>query len=288
MERVRLSLDGLSVGDAFGQRFFIPGMYEFCSPTLSTPDGPWEYTDDTEMALGLVEVLDEHGRVESDELARTFALRYALDPGRGYGATAHKILQAIRKGVDWRDASANAFNGEGSMGNGSAMRVAPLGAYFADELDRVVAEARLSAEVTHAHAEGIAGAIATAVAAATAWHVSGQRAEGRILAAAWDRTPAGTTRDRIAFARELPPETPAEEVGRLVGDGSRVTCPDTVPFTLWVADHFAHDYPAALWATVSAGGDVDTTCAIVGGIVALSAEAKGIPPEWIAEREALK
>lgn len=46
---------------------------------------------------------------------------------------------------------------------------APLGAWFADDLDRVVSEARASAEVTHFHPEGQAGAIAIAVAAAWAY-----------------------------------------------------------------------------------------------------------------------
>ncbi|MCY1077342.1 hypothetical protein [Archangium lansingense] len=52
LERARLSLDGLSVGDAFGERFFVPpttaaSMVE----QRTTPLGPWNYTDDTEMAL---------------------------------------------------------------------------------------------------------------------------------------------------------------------------------------------------------------------------------------------
>ncbi len=51
------------------------------------------------------------------------------------------------------------------------MRVAPLGAYFADDLPCLVTEARASAEITHAHPEGQAGAIAVAVAAAWAWHI---------------------------------------------------------------------------------------------------------------------
>lgn len=52
------------------------------------------------------------------------------------------------------------------MGNGGAMRAAPVGAYFADDLDKVLCHARASAEVTHGHIEGIAGAMAVAVAAA--------------------------------------------------------------------------------------------------------------------------
>lgn len=50
------------------------------------------------------------------------------------------------------------FYGQGSYGNGAAMRVAPLGAYFADDLALATQQARLSAEVTHAHAEGLIGA----------------------------------------------------------------------------------------------------------------------------------
>jgi ADP-ribosylglycohydrolase len=173
------------------------------------------------------------------------------------------------------------------MGNGAAMRVAPLGAYFADHLDRVVDQARASAEVTHANPEGVAGAVAVAVAVAAAWRLRGQQGRGRLLETVVENTPAGLTRDRLSCARDLPPETPAEEVGRLVGNGSRVTAPDTVPFTIWVADRFLHDYTAALWAAVSAGGDVDTTCAIVGGIVVLATGDNAIPVEWLEAREEL-
>lgn len=52
---------------------------------------------------------------------------------------------------------------------GGAMRVAPLGAYFADALSRVAKEAQASSRVTHFHAEGVAGTVATALAAAIAW-----------------------------------------------------------------------------------------------------------------------
>lgn len=48
------------------------------------------------------------------------------------------------------------------------MRVAPLGAYFADDLDTVVKQSRLSAEVTHAHPEGIAGGVVAACTGAEA------------------------------------------------------------------------------------------------------------------------
>src|SRR5882724_1513923 len=89
MERVRLSLDGLSVGDAFGQRFFYPPSVESLIAERALPKPPWPYTDDTEMALAIVEILHRRGRIDQDELAGTFARRYRANPRRGYGGTAH-------------------------------------------------------------------------------------------------------------------------------------------------------------------------------------------------------
>jgi ADP-ribosylglycohydrolase len=104
------------------------------------------------------------------------------------------------------------------------MRVAPLGAYYADDLRKAAAEAVLSAEVTHTHPEGVAGAVATAVAAALA---------------------AGEPHVRGA------------------------------------------DYAEAFWATASVGGDIDTACAIVGGITAARLGNAGIPAEWMRRCEPL-
>src|SRR5437764_9793231 len=162
LERARLALDGLSVGDAFGQRFFYAPSVESLIAERAVPQPPWRYTDDTEMALAIVEVLERHGRIDQDDLARTFARRYDADPGRGYGPMAHEILEAIGAGQPWQAVAGAAFGGMGSMGNGAAMRVAPLGAYFADDPDAVVDQARASAAVTHAHPDGQAGAIAVA------------------------------------------------------------------------------------------------------------------------------
>ena len=68
---------------------------------------------------------------------------------------------------------------------------------------------------------------------------------------------------------------------------SRISAQDTVPFTLWCSGEQLDHYEEAFWLTLSGGGDADTTCAIVGGIVALSTGLDGIPAEWRARREAL-
>ena len=133
LARALASLDGLSVGDGFGERFFgNDGRERALARDL--PPGIWRTTDDTEMAVAIVDVLEHAQQLDSDRLARAFAARFGFDSARGYGAGAYQLLSAFRAGVPWQIASESLFDGQGSHGNGAAMRVAPLGAYFADDL----------------------------------------------------------------------------------------------------------------------------------------------------------
>ena len=241
---------------------------------------PWRTTDDTEMACEIVAQLESGQTIDQDELALRFARRVNRDPGRGYGGGAIRILEAIARGRPWREAAGAAFRGQGSMGNGAAMRVAPLGAWFADDLAALVREARASAEVTHAHPDAQVGAIAVALAAA--WAV--RKPEEGLLEFVLKHIPqGGATRAGIEQARTLAEAAPFEAV-QILGNGSAVLSSDTVPLCLWLAGRYAHGYSAALWVTAESFGDVDTNCAIVGGIVALRAP---IPSEWLAARENL-
>jgi ADP-ribosylglycohydrolase len=290
MERAYLALDGLSIGDAFGQRFFHPSNVQSLIAERALPQAPWPYTDDTEMALAVTQVLHERGHVHQDELARTFARRYWRNPARGYGGMAHEILQTIAQGLGWRQAASSAFGGQGSMGNGGAMRVAPVGAYFADDYARTVTEARASAEITHSHAEGQAGAIAVAVAAAWAWRVGASEevpVPARLFEITLEHTPTSATRAGIERARSLALDASPGTAAEVLGSGHKVTAPDTVPFTVWCAARHLDSFTDALWATVAGLGDRDTTCAIVGGIVALAVGRSALPPEWCSAREAL-
>ena len=285
--RMLASLEGLSVGDAFGQQFFASGQNIY---RRVTEPPPWPWSDDTEMALSIVRVINELDRVDADLLALRFGENF--DAARGYGpAMIFQLLPALRGGADWRVAARSLFDGSGSFGNGAAMRIAPLGARFADDLDAVVEQARRSAEVTHAHPEGIAGAIAVAIAAAIgARHkheqlVSGPRAFINTVSA---HVPDSEVRSKLDLAYEsLGPRVSADRVAGLLGNGSQITAQDTVPFCVWMAGAYLDDYREALWQTVAVQGDMDTNCAIVGGIVASHVGIEGIPVEWRAAREPL-
>jgi ADP-ribosylglycohydrolase len=292
LDRARLALDGLSVGDALGETCFLPGNWNaLIEDPRATARGPWPYTDDTTMALSLFEVLAEFGGIDQDALAQRFAARYQAAPWRGYGAGAHRLLAQVLRGSDWRVAAAAVFRG-GSFGNGSAMRIAPLAAYFAEDgYEKVAEQAALASAVTHAHPEGIAGGIAVAVAGAYAWLNRDRRGAEPVKRGLFDavlaHTPAGEVRQGIEGAAAFTFDRSVENVVRQLGNGSRISCQDTVPFCLWIAARCLDDYQSAIVGTIRAGGDIDTTAAIVGGIVALAVQADGIPPDWLADREEL-
>ncbi|MGI5348398.1 ADP-ribosylglycohydrolase family protein [Streptomyces sp. CA-250714] len=369
VSRALASLRGLAVGDALGSQFFVPTNLSSLR-RRELPPGHWQWTDDTEMAASVVAVLAAHGHIDQDALAASFAEHHDFD--RGYGPAVNRMLRLIRQeGGDWRQLAASLFEGQGSWGNGGAMRVAPLGAWFADDPERAADEAERSAEVTHRHPEAVAGtravAAATALVAATepgrpeaperpadclddgpdeaaagapevgAGTVdgpgpgavgdpgvgtvggSGDRARsgaaggsgatgGRGGGTAGDRPGRGpdeadggptaplTPETLLARVQELVPRSAVQAglrraadlldyadvgtVAAVLGCGRRTSTQDTVPFTLWAAARNLGDYRAAFWTTASAGGDVDTTCAIVGGIVAAAGPGSAPPEEW--------
>lgn len=281
------SLEGLVVGDAFGDQ--LPLKPEAAATMLEArqlrpPIWPW--TDDSNMAFDIVRLLQRSGSIDQDELAQNFADHY--DVRRGYGPSVHHILRQIQAGASWRAVATASFDGTGSYGNGGAMRVAPLGVFFADDLDKVVEQARLSAEVTHAHIDGTAGAIAVAIAAAHAYRLRGKSLPDRrsFLDMVIEHVPEGAVHTGLRIARDLPVTTDIKEAAAILGDGRYITAADTVPYTLWCAGTHLDDYEEALWFTLSYSGDRDTNCAIVGGIVAAHTGRAAIPLSWRNSREA--
>lgn len=287
LARAWASLEGLSTGDGFGDGFFgvhTPASIRIQERMLLNP--PWHFSDDSMMALSIFSILRQYGEINQDQLAQSFAERY--EQSRGYGPSARRLLGKIREGGDWREATYSVFKGQGSYGNGGAMRVAPLGAYFADDLPKCIEQARLSAEITHAHPEGIAGTIAIAVAAAIAWQTKAAiPSRQEFIEKVWQHTPDSLVREKLGQAYHLAPSASVELAIAALGNGTGLSAQDTVPFTVWCAGGYLNQYEEAMWLTVSAIGDADTNCAIVGGIVAAHVGYEGIPAEWVKRREPL-
>lgn len=285
------SLDGLVMGDAFGDSWFArsdePAEEQWAARELR-PE-PWPWTDDSAMACVLFAHLMTYGEIRPGDLAREFAAEYDHDPGRKYGPSMHGVLRRIGEGEDWQAVTTGQFGGQGSYGNGAAMRVAPLGAWFRDELATAAEQARLSALATHAHPEAVAGAVAVAIAAALAASSAGQDTPPRadFLRAVASHLPDTDVRSGLLVAANFPGHTSVRHAASVLGSGTLISAPDTVPFALWSAAGHLNDLPEALWQTVAGWGDRDTTCAIVGGIVAARVGTGGVPAAWLQARETI-
>ena len=222
---------GAIAGDVIGS------AYEF-NPTrdhdfeLFTPKST--FTDDTVLtmanALWLLED-EQHSHEKLINIMLDLCWRY---PDRGYGGRfAHWI----------HDGDPQPYN---SFGNGSAMRVSPVG-YYARTLDEALALAQISAEVTHNHPEGIKGAQATAAA----------------IFLARKGKPKWEIREYIERTFHYDLSRTLEEIRPSFTFDE--TCQRTVPeaITCFIE---GKDYEDVVRLSVALAGDADTIAAIAGSI----------------------
>jgi ADP-ribosylglycohydrolase len=208
------------------------------------------FTDDSVLTIAVADCI-LHG-LPYGATIREYGLRY---PAAGYGAAFKKWLHA---------AAAGPYN---SYGNGSAMRVSPVGFAF-DSLERVEFEARSSAEVTHNHPEGIKGAQAVAAAVFLARQGT---SKDDILNFICQRYHYDSGLYRFHLGRSL------ADIRRQWG--TFISCQDTVPPAL-VIFRESESYEDCVRKAVSLGGDTDTLACICGAIA--QAFYRVIPPHIVA------
>jgi poly(ADP-ribose) glycohydrolase ARH3 len=273
LDRARGALLGTFIGDALGMPFegAVPAAVPNRLDMLDARLGRGTYTDDTQMAIALAESLLEHGAIDDEALGRAFVNAY--DPRRGYGSGTTEVLRKVRLGVHPRDAARSAFGGKGSLGNGAAMRIAPIAVWYVHDPGALADAARASARVTHAHRLGVDAALTQAVAIAAAL-----RSESP-LDAAIEAATTPELRDRLVEAARIVGAglEPAEVAARL---GNRSTGHESVPAAVYSAAAY-ESFEAAVTFAVRCGGDADTIGAMAGAIAGARTGASAIPARWI-------
>jgi poly(ADP-ribose) glycohydrolase ARH3 len=277
IDRARGALLGTFTGDALGMPFegASPAAIPERLVMLDARLGRGTYTDDTQMTIALAESLLDRGSVDAPALGRTFA--DAHDPRRGYGAGTTEVLRLVRAGVHPHAAAGSLFAGEGSCGNGAAMRVAPVAVRYAGATAALAKAARDSARVTHAHPLAVDAAVVQAAAIAAA--LVGEAPLDAALAAA----ATAELKGRLIKAARLVDSSPepAEAAAAL---GNQTTGHESVPAAIYSAA--AHDsVEAAITFAVRCGGDTDTIGAMAGAIAAARAGASAIPSGWVEALE---
>jgi ADP-ribosylglycohydrolase len=188
----------------------------------------------------------------------------------------------------WLEASSGEFEGTGSSFKEASARSGPVGAYFYENTDNVIKQAKRAAEVTHFNPEGIAGAIAVALAACicTRYGLNKQSLSADdFYDFITSNMPASEVKTKIQKAKTLPASHDVEAVVSILGNNSLAK--DTVPFALWCVANHTNSFPEAIWTGIRGMGDLDTIAAIIGSIVVLSTGPDNIPEQWISQAEKL-
>ncbi|QEL18220.1 ADP-ribosylglycohydrolase family protein [Limnoglobus roseus] len=281
-ERFHGCLIGLAVADALGAPY--EGLtsddifYRFGAGThvVTNPDGDTlYYTDDTEMMIGLAETLVSEGHVDGEKLIAAFVANY--HPDRGYGRGARQILETAATGGDWREVARTIFPG-GSLGNGAAMRVAPVGLLFHDSPEQVWEQAKQSALPTHQHPVGIEGAQLLAHAVSLAVQLS-EIQRKHFLTALLDRVETESFQWAIRSALKI------KRGDSISGLGSTLHADRSVVTAIVCFVDSPDDYAFAVGRAISLGDDTDTVAAMAGCLVGAFAGIQAIPAKAVEQFE---
>lgn len=200
-------------------------------------------TDDTVLTVALAEAI-----IWEKDYCQLLKKYYRRYPNAGYGGTFAK----------W--AASDYSLPYNSFGNGSAMRISPVGFWY-NTLEEVLAKAAFYTSVTHNHPEGIKGAQATAAAIFMARNGGSKEDIRRYITETFGY-------DLTRTCHQIRPSYQFD-----------VTCQGSVPEAI-ICFLESTDFESAVRLAVSLGGDSDTQACIAGGI----AEAMYGVPEWIAEK----
>ena len=279
------ALVGTGVGDALGAPF--EGWYWFMPEEIETVAERREvliYTDDTHMMIGVAESLIRAGGFNGEDMAQTFIKNYELEPFRGYGPGPPRILRLIRDGAAWNEVAQGLYGG-GSYGNGSAMRIAPIGVLYHDNLAMIKEVAYKSSQITHAHVLGKEGAAlqAYAIALATNLDPLGAFDRGDFLAKLINYVQEGVYREKLNQIEAILNRPDKTKVIIELGNG--IEAFNSVPTAIYSFLSQPHSFAQAVLHAISLGGDTDTIGAMTGAISGAYLGIESIPDSWEGKLE---
>ena len=262
---------GAIVGDTVGSIYEFNNTKDYNFEMFTDRSG---YTDDSIMTMAVAYWLlkDPKHRYESLEETMVLFAKNCACPNGGYGEMFYiwlfmpwSLKEICPKAYD-EDFFPKYDSPDGrvpynSWGNGSAMRVSAVGWFF-ETLEETERVAKISAEITHNHPEGIKGAQATAAAI---WMARNGKSKADI-------------KEYIETKYEYDLDRTWEYLNQRYGWKS--SCQETVPEAI-VAFKESSSFEDAIRKAVSMGGDSDTLACITGGIA--EAFYGEIPEEMILE-----
>ncbi len=279
------SLVGSSVGDALGAGF--EGWYRTEIEEIERMADTREalvYTDDTHMMIGIAESLVESKGFNGEHMAYTFMKNFEREPWRGYGPGPPRLFRLMRAGEAWDRVAELLYHG-GSYGNGSAMRIAPIGAFYYDDLFELEKAAHQSSRITHSHELGKEGAAlqASAVALAVRMDPAGVFKPRDVVAELGRCIRHDVYRQKLEKIAVLLAGATKGDV--IAGLGNGIEAFNSVPTALYSFLSHPFSFNEAVLYAISLGGDTDTIGAMTGAISGAYLGIDSIPEKWRTKLE---
>ncbi len=249
--------------------------------------GDWtvgRFTDDTQMTLCVAEWLAGESKPGGKNLLDRFCRAY--EPWRHYGPGARLILESFPTARErWADLATAMFP-QGSYGNGSAMRVAPVGLFLHNDLPGIIRLAEVSSAVTHSHYLAIQGAAlqATAVALATRGRSEPEqflRILGVALArfAEFDHDISVYKKALSVISTGLAQTVPPSRIVDVLGNG--IKAQEAVPMAIYCFLANRDSFEKSVESAIFLGGDTDTIASMTGAIAGAALGEDAIPVRWL-------
>ena len=231
---------------------------------------PGQFSDDTQFSQTIAQSLVERGGFDPDDLSKRYVELFVSSTIRGYGKTSLLAVQNLINGKHWSESGV-----AGSYGNGTAMRAAPFGIFYRDDIKRLVEVATIDAQITHASDEAIAGSISIALAAAYAVNNDTSNLVEKIL----PYLPDSSVKKALYSLSALTDSSHIQPAIALRVIGTKADVRETTAAALYCFLRFS-SYQEAVITAIMAGGDTDTTAAIVGALFGAKNSSKDIPFAW--------
>ncbi len=281
---------GSALGDGIGELAFSRKNNKDIATfetSLEEDSHPYfEYTDDTAMALGIMEsLIANQGQIIEKHLGDTFAENYNKEPWRGYARGPNMVFTAVKeKQITYTKAAQELFDG-GSFGNGAAMRIAPIGVCFYEDMN-LYEKVAATATVTHAHPIAIDGAAVLALAIAQAMKLDPTQdfPQNKFLddLIAFCRT--SEMREKMEMVKTSLSEKWAEfETAKKLK--LTVCTHESVPFAIYSFLIHPKSYKDCLYCSALNGGDRDTMGAMAAAISGAYLGLSAIPQNWVKKLE---
>jgi ADP-ribosylglycohydrolase len=252
-------------------------MGDFLDEIWRWSDGKW--TDDTKMAIALAKSIANAGDFNSERAASSYLAWYDSGDWRGIGSTTQQALANLKEGADWRSSGIKA---DWAAGNGTAMRVAPIGLLDMRNSAKLREDARNDAIITHNNHEAIQGSIAVAyVISRLVSNINDLR--DLIPSTVEFLEPSDILLQLEAAQKLLEQGTPVDDA--LVELGTSGYVVETVPSALYSFLANPGSFETVVYHAIYAGNDTDTTAAIAGAFAGAHLGIQGIPLSWRTEVE---